>query len=235
MKGCNHMTRDEYIDDIKLSLGAPVVEVEIQEMLGKIVDMAFREIKRYIVDTRFVTVPYSKGPIDLKKYKVDSVIQLFRTANPSRVADFTDIYSLATVSQSNATSSVNLLMSDYLYRTQLNQLKSTMTTDLDFTYDKEERKLYVNTFYPKPINLTIVYVPEFKDVSDVKEDYWVNYIRRLSLALAKETLGRVRGKYELSSSLYKLDGGTLLSEGIAERDAIRAELNENSDIVFPMD
>ena len=65
--------------------------------------------------------------------------------------------------------------------------------------------------------------------------FWINYIQRLSLAFTKEALGRVRGKYNLSSSLYSLDGATLLQEGIAERDAVREELVENSDLAFPID
>lgn len=228
------MTRDEFIEDVKLSLGAPFVDIEVESIIGKLVDKAFREVSRYIVETRFATVSYSDKGIDVSKYGIESIVQIFRTSNPSRVADFTDIYSLSTLNQANS-SSVNLLLSDYLYRTQLAQVKSTITTDMDFTFDKADQKLYVNTYYPQPTQITLVYIPVFKDVSDVKEMYWINYIQRLSLAFTKEALGRVRGKYELSSSLYKLDGDTLLSEGIAERDAIREELNENSDVVFPID
>ena len=226
------MTREEYIEDIKISLGAPVVDLEVEELLGKLVDKAFREVKRYIVETRFLTLPYSDAGIDLTEYKVDSVIQIFRAKNPNRVADFSDIYALSSVYNANTTST-SLLMSDYLYRTQLHQLKSGMSTDLDFTYDKPI--LHIATFYPRPDKVTIAYIPDFQDVSEVKEQFWINYINRLALANTKEALGRVRGKYKLSSSLYSLDGDTLVSEGIAERDAIRAELNDISDVVFPMD
>lgn len=228
------MTRDEYVEDIKLSLGAPVVEIEIEEILPQIVDKAFREITRFITDTQYVTVPYTKAPIDTTGCKINSVVQIFRTANPSRVGDFTDVYSLSSLNVAYS-SSTNLLLSDYLYRTQMNQLKSTITTDLDFTYDKEANRLYINTFYPNPTKVTIAYIPEFEDVSEVKETFWINYIQRLALAFAKISLGRVRSKYELSSSLYKLDGNQLIQEGISERDAIREELVENSDLVFPMD
>lgn len=81
----------------------------------------------------------------------------------------------------------------------------------------------------------MVYIPEFEDVSDVKEMFWVNYIQRLALAFTKESLGRIRSKYELSSSLYKLDGNSLVQEGISERDTIRQELSDISDTVFPTD
>lgn len=228
------MTREEYIEDIKTTLGAPVVELATESIIGNQVDKAFREISRFITETRFKTVSYSKGPIDTSDLGINSVIQLFRTSNPSRVADISDIYSLSTINTAG-TSSVNLLLSDYLYRTQLNQLKSTMSTDLDFTFDKDEQKLYVATFYPIPQALTIVYIPEFRDVSEVTERYWVTLILRLALAFTKEAEGRVRSKYKLSSSLYTLDGDQLVSEGITERDAVRQELSDNNDIAFPMD
>lgn len=226
------MRREEYIEDVKISLGAPVVDIEVEQIIGKLVDKAFREVSRYIVETKFLTLPYTTNGIDLTKYHVDSIIQIFRTRNPNRVADFSDIYALSSVYNANTTST-NLMMSDYLYRTQLHQLKSAMSTDLDFTYDKPI--LHVASFYPKPDMITIAYIPEFTDVSDVKEQFWINYIQRLALAFTKESLGRVRGKYKLTSSLYTLDGDTLVSEGIAERDAVRAELNDLSDVVFPMD
>lgn len=229
------MIRDEYIDDVKTSLGAPVVDIELEDnTIGKIVDKAFREVSRYITETRFITIPYSTTGIDVSKYKINSVVQIFRTANPAGNHNLTDVYSLSAMSSSGS-SSTNLLLSDYTYRTQMSQLKSTITTDLDFTFDKEDQKLYINTYYPRPQKVTLAYIPEFKDVSEVREQYWVNFILRLALALTKESLGRIRSKYELSSSLYKLDGNQLVAEGIAERDAIRQELNENSDIVFPID
>lgn len=229
------MVRIEYIEDIKISLGHPVVDIELEDnVIGKLVDKAFKEVSRYITETRFVTIPYSTSGIDVSEYKINSIVQIFRSENPSGVNNLADVYSLAAMNVSGSPSS-NPLLSDYIYRTQMNQVKSTITTDLDFTFDKEDQKLYINTYYPRPSKVTLAYIPEFKDVSEIREQYWVNFILRLALALTKEVLGRVRSKYELSSSLYKLDGNQLVAEGIAERDAIRQELNENSDIVFPID
>lgn len=228
------MTREEYIEDIKISLGAPVVDIEIEDLLGKLVDKAFREVRKYITETRFVTVPYSTQGINVRKYGIDTIVQVLRTQNSTRAKDLADVYTLSAANiGSNSPSS--LLLSDYSARVRVTQVKNTMSTDLDHTYDAEAQMLYVNANYPIPSDITLVYVPKFKDVSDVTEDHWISYIQRLSLAFAKESLGRVRGKYDLSSSLYKLDGDQLLSEGIAERDAVRQELKDDSDIVFPMD
>lgn len=229
------MTREEVISYVKKRLGAPVVDTDLtDDQLGGLVDEAFNEVKRYITETRFVTIPYSNR-ISTKDCNINTVTQIFRTRNPSRVSNYlTDIYSISTISNAN-TSLSNLLLSDYLYRTQVTQLKSTITTDLDFTFDKEAEQLYVSTYFPTPQEITLVYIPEFHDVSEVFEQYWINYITRMSLAYCKEAVGRVRSKYELSSSLYKLDGGNLISEGLSEQDAIRSELNENSDICLPID
>lgn len=231
------MTVEEYVEDIKLNLGAPVVEVEIEDYISKLVQKAFREVSRYIVDTRYVTVPYSRC-IDTSEInaKIDSVISVIRTSNPTMTTDLQDAFSLSMYSAGGISSAASTgLLNNITTRMQVHQLKSTMTTDMDFTYDNADNKLYVSCFYPYPSKVTIVYSVKLTDVEQVTNQYWINYINRLGLAFTKEALGRIRGKYDLSSSLYKLDGDTLLSEGIAERDAIRAELNENSDIAFPID
>ena len=58
---------------------------------------------------------------------------------------------------------------------------------------------------------------------------------RLALALSKEALGRIRGKYKLNNALYDLDAEQLLSEGREELAAIREYLQTNSDLVYPID
>jgi len=56
------------------------------------------------------------------------------------------------------------------------------------------------------------------------------WIRKYTLALTKELLGSVRGKYgsmPIPNGDVSLDGDTLRSEGAAERDALVAELRED--------
>jgi hypothetical protein len=56
------------------------------------------------------------------------------------------------------------------------------------------------------------------------------WIRKYSLALVKELLGSIRGKYAsmpIPNGDVSLDGDTLRSEGAAERDALVAELRED--------
>ena len=56
------------------------------------------------------------------------------------------------------------------------------------------------------------------------------WIRKYALALTKELLGSIRGKYgsmPIPNGEVSLDGDTLRSEGAAERDALVAELRED--------
>ena len=78
-----------------------------------------------------------------------------------------------------------------------------------------------------PTSITIQYIPEFKDVSEIYTPYWISYLKRLSVAYAKECEGRIRSKYTLNSGTYNLDGNTLLQEAQSELQQIRTELNEN--------
>ena len=94
-------------------------------------------------------------------------------------------------------------------------------------YGEVEEKLYLYAQYPLPTSITIQYIPEFKDVSEVYTPYWISYLKRLSVAYTKETEGRIRSKYTLNSGTYNLDGNTLLSEAASELQQIRTELNEN--------
>ena len=56
------------------------------------------------------------------------------------------------------------------------------------------------------------------------------WIRKYTLALVKELLGSIRGKYgsmPIPNGDVSLDGDTLRSEGAAERDALISELRED--------
>ena len=83
--------------------------------------------------------------------------------------------------------------------------------------------------------ITIEYVPEFKDVDDIKSDYWIDILVRLSIALTKVTLGRIRSRYTQSNALWTQDGDKLLEEGNAELVALRETLRVNSQIIYPID
>lgn len=226
------MTTQQYVDDILLQLGNPVLEIEIKDSISKIVDMAFREVKHYITDTKTITLTYSnKIHIDKEKVNINSVVYIMRSSSPNRISDFQDIMYL----NSRRGMMQYVSLTDYNRALLTNQVKNTISTDLYFYWDKDNSDLYVNANYPKPDTISVVYIPEYTSVEDVKESFWENLIKRMALALTKEVLGRIRGKYTLSTATYQLDASQLLAESQQELQEIRTYLNDNSDMLLPID
>lgn len=220
----------DYVDYIALQLGASVVTVEIEEDLPRVVNMAFQELRHYITDVRTMTVPYS-NKIDLSGKKVANVVYIMRGKNTNGPGGFQDVMYI--YSRMNALTTYTL--TDYARSLMANQNKAALATDLDFHYDKSEEVLYVYAWQALPTTITLVYTPEYESVEEIIEPFWQNLLKRLSLAMTKEILGRIRGKYTLNSATYNLDADQLLSEAQQELTEIRTYLNENSDMLLPID
>ena len=220
----------DYVDYITLQLGSSVVTVEIEEDIPKVVNMAFQELRHYITDVRTMTIPYS-NKIDLKGKKVANVVYIMRGKNTNGPGGFQDVmYIYSRMSALNT-----YTLTDYARALMANQNKAALATDLDFHYDKVEETLYVYAWQAIPTTITLVYTPEYETVEEIIEPFWQNLLKRLSLAMTKEILGRIRGKYTLNSATYNLDSDRLLAEAQQELAEIRNYLNENSDMLLPID
>jgi hypothetical protein len=95
--------------------------------------------------------------------------------------------------------------------------------------------LYINISSNYPKDITIEYVPRYNDVSEITSDFWIDMLIRLTVALTKVTVGRVRSKFTQSNALWTLDGPTLLEEGNAELTALREELKASTQLCYPID
>lgn len=224
------MTIQEYIDEVEFSLGAPVVNLEIKGYTERFIMRAFRELKRYISTPSFITVPYAGTAIDLSSYNVYTVINVMR--NQPTYGTFiqdADVFSLAS-SYYNMNN-----IDNYTNRMLILQQRNTISTDLDYLWNPDTKQLLISTNPPFPPALTIQYVKDFKDVSEVTDPYWVDILLRLSIAYSKQALGRIRSKYKLQGAQYDLDGDTLIQEANSEIETIRNHLIENCDINYPID
>lgn len=225
------LSLDDYVDYVKLTLGAPIVSIEVEEYLPNIVNMAFNELKHYIMDVRFMTVPYSTNSISLKGLGVANVVYVMRAKNSTGPGGFQDIMYI--YSRQSALNTYTI--TDYARALMAQQNKNSIATDLDFTYDKVNERLYLYAQQALPTYVTLVYNPDYKSVEDIIEPFWQNLLKRLAIAMTKEILGRIRGKYTLNSATYSLDADRLLSEAQQELTEIRQYLNTNSDILLPID
>lgn len=237
------MTLQEYVDEIKWEVTGGLLELEIpDESIGQAVKKALREVRRYIDSTALITVPYAKC-IDLSGFKCSSVVNIYRTSSIGSVADtggegyidplyvqqqqvygnFGDMYRLQ-----------DYLLNFMAYST-ISQMRNTLSTDLDYKYDKNEEKIYITVDNNIPTNITIEYVPAYEDVSEVTSDYWIDIIQRLALAYTKIALGRIRSRYTQSNALWEQDGETMLEEGNTEKKELEEVLRTNSMLFIPKD
>lgn len=224
------LSQQDYIDNILLQLGSSVLEIEAEEDVDKVVNMAFSELKNYITDVETATLAYA-NMIDVSDMRINNIVYIMRGKNSTGPGGFQDVMYI----YSRQSASNQYTLTDYARTLMAQQNKSSLATDLDYHFDKRENKLYVYAQQPVPTMITIVYTRDYETVDEIIEPFWQNLLKRLSVAMMKEILGRIRGKYTLNSATYNLDSNQLLAEAQAELTDIRSYLNDNSDLLLPID
>ena len=234
------MTLQSYIDEIKLDVTGGVLELEIpDETLQKIVQAAMREMQRYVCSTKLITVPYQKA-IDLKDKHVNAVARVYR-ANGTTSSSEGQTTDPVQVGLWQLTSNMGNMynFTDYAYRyaayNTLQQIGNTLSTDLSFYYDDAIGKLYVNTRMNEGSLITIEYIPRYDNVEEITSDFWIDVLMRLSKALTKITLGRIRGRYVQANALWTSDAATMLQEGQTELTELRNYLQQNTQLLYVID
>lgn len=234
------MTMDAYLDEIKLEVTGGLLELEISDdTLRNIVQAALRELQRYICSTKLLTVPYQRA-IDLSKDKINSVVRVYRAegTNASSNAQSTDPTEIAMWQLTSGVGNMynfNEYISRYGAYSTMQQVRNTLSTDLAFYYDDAVKMLYINTTLSEGNKVTIEYVPRYDSVDEVTSDFWIDVLMRLSKALTKVTLGRVRGRFTQSNALWVSDAETMRTEGNTELSELRAYLQANTQLLYGID
>ena len=247
------MDLKSYVEEIKLQLTGNLLELEIDdETIVKVIYSAFRELQRYIDLTVYETMEYSSC-IDLSPRKVNHVAAVFRAqalANATNTEDSTTSTTYVGLNQdplnlalwqglagSNGYTNYNLSTYTYNYMAYntAQQIRNTLSTDLAFRYDRSTNLLYINVSMGVPNYVTVKYIPRFDDPSEIYSDYWIDMLVKMSVAMTKIILGRIRSRFTQSNALWTQDGDTILAEGNAELTAIREELKESTQLFYPVD
>lgn len=225
------MTMDEIVDQVSFELGFPANENIEGLQVEKAVLIAFRELKRYMRTPVDKTVPFSTR-LDLVKLgiKTKRVLRVF--ASRPRIGltmgsiESGNVFQVAaavnTYSQIGQTSSLNI--DPIMTEMAMAQVRNVVSTDFQWTHDTNNQVVYVTHRDPRPATVTVRYVPDYQDVSEIVSNTWIDYLVRMSEANMKKALGRSRSKYTVEGSNVSLDGEALLAEANAELEAIRSEL-----------
>lgn len=228
------MKMDEICEEVNFQLGLPANENVEGLQTERAVNLAFRELKRYMKTPVDKTVPFAHrialADVGIKTKKVLNVqgayprigltLSTIDSGNVFQTAAAINVYS----NIGNA-SAVNI--GPIMTELAMAQVRNTLSTDMQYKYDSLNNVLYIAFRDPIPAQITITYVPDFQDVSEIVSDTWVDYLVRMSLANMKVALGRTRSKYKIEGSNVSLDGDQLLTEGNQELADIRAELKSN--------
>ena len=210
---------------IESQLGGQVLDLELTpENIKEIVEQAFEEIKHYMTDLYTITVPYAQC-IDLKKYNIDSVESVMR-GQDSILTGMP--FQMPAMNLMNITGIYNL--EDYTNALIIKRNLNILATDMDFYWDKPNRKLYVYANPNIPTQVTINFKPEYYSVADIRESFWETQLKKLALGMCKIVIGRIRSKYTSNSTKFQLDGPTILAKGTSEVQQEREFLQNNKDI-----
>lgn len=237
------MTLEELIEDVKLEITGGLTHLELSDdKLAKIIERALKEVNRYIDTTKLVSVPFTSC-IDLTNFKHNAVVKVFRTegftgdvmSGGLMYADPMQAQMWMAFSNGNTMYNLQDYIMNFLSYNTLLQMRNTTSTDLAFREDKSENKLYINCNRDAPANITIEYIPLYEKVEDLSDPYWQDILRKLSTALTKIALGRIRSKYKQSNALWELDGEQLLTEGNEDLKELREQLRVNDQLAYAID
>ena len=233
----------DVIEEVKLELTGGILELEIEDTtIEMVIKKVLRELQRYWDESSFVTIPFETC-IDLVKYQLDScaIVKVYRMTGlgegGSDLNAMTDpLYAQQFMIFSNAGTMFNLqdYVMNYAAWTTMGQIRNTMSTELAFREDKHAHKLYINSM-SSPGYITIEFIPKLHSVEDIQSDYWQDILIRMSTALAKVTLGRIRTRFTQSNALWAQDGERMLEEGNTELKELRELLRVNANLQFGLD
>lgn len=207
------MNIPETIEDIKLTLGGTVLDLEITDTdIERIILKAYRVAKPYISEVKKITRQASRK-MDLRNDKVLDVFRVIPTI-PSIHGD-------------------EMLFDFQVYSSQkvldIGMVQRSAMRDIYYPFDFQDGFLYLSEGYVMGM-VTLECIVDL-DISELKDERVVTWIESYATALCKETIGRIRSKFKSNNLPVELDGETLLSEAQSEKTDLENSL-KNEDFGF---
>lgn len=227
------MEMKELVTQVNFMLGLPANKNVEELQVEQAAVIAFQELKRYIRTPVEKTVPFSTR-IDLVKQEIVTKKVLNVQAARPRIGltlstiDSGNVFqTAAAVNVYSAIGNASAINIDpIMTELAMAQVRNTLSTDFQWRYDTLNQVIYCAHRDPVPSHVTVRYVPDYQDISEIVDNTWINYLVRITTANMKIALGRSRSKYVIEGSNVSLDGERLLQEGNEELDKMREELGQ---------
>lgn len=214
------MLVEELIEEIKVDLGCDINSLGISDdSIGLKINEAVRKISIYAPYVCTETLKVSGGKIELPKDTTAVVgILNFNKASATRakvVADDTDLFSV-----SRYLYNYNDLSDPYIFLMQKNAvstLQNFVRLD-DYHYDKQSHTVFISNHDGS--NLTVKYLRKYRSFEEIEDVDILQTVKEYALALCKIVEGEIRRKLQSAPGAIQLDGDSLVSEGMSEKQAI---------------
>lgn len=214
------LTEKVVLDNIKnyvrTILGDGTVEVEItNKELQTLIDQALRKLRPYYSGVRYVQA--SGKNIDVSNHDPIAVSRVWNASDMQyrTIQDF-------------MFGGVGLMIYDINFMQRFEMMKAYQMLWNELQNQKGENfRLLNNIIYLDGYldNALIEMTVNIKTVTDVEEgSMYADWLLDYTLALAKEMLGRKRGKTTLQGSPIQLDASSLLSEAASEKVRLEEQL-----------
>ena len=223
------MNKQELVSNIKLLLGGSVVSLEVaDEDIERLIDMALVKIRPFVTETEwftFVSIP----KINLARFGVVDVVRVVSASygplGSSTVPELTFGWEMF---QSQGRAGVTQCWAKTVQADAdvINRMAIAIMDDVTYPFryvdgylHLSQGRVYGNIACECYVKLT---------VEGLREEQAVSWVSSYSLALVKETIGRIRSKFTSSTLPVSLDGQALLSEGLSEKEKLEEELRSSN-------
>lgn len=210
------MTESDVRRYVKTQLGISWVDVEAETKdINEMIKMALDKLAPYYEGHRFVQA--SGKVIDLSLHHPLTIEKVYNTKN-NEVVSMQEYVFGGTGVMIYDTTFINRLISYQSFKMLWNELQYQKGEN----YKLIGETLYLDGYYD---SVLIDMLVRPKVVSDVEDNsMYCSWVKEYVLALTKELLGRIRGKFNVEGSPYTLDSAQLLSEAASEKSNLEAQL-----------
>ena len=210
------MTDKDVIDYVKSQLGASWVDIEIKKKdFNNLISMALDKLAPYYEGHRFVQA--TGKIIDLSNHHPLTIEKVYNTKD-TQIASMNEYVFGGSGVILFDSSFTERLISYQTYKMLWNEIKYQEGMNFKLIDDI----LYLDDYNDSVLIDMLVKPTVVSDVED--SSMYCSWVKEYVLALAKELLGRVRGKFNVNGSPYSLDSAQLLAEAQAEKSNLESQL-----------
>ena len=210
------MTEADVLNYVKTQLGVSWVDVEVEKKdIQKLITMTLDKLAPYYEGKRFVQA--SGKVIDLSNHHPLTIEKVYNTSNNELMSIQEYAFGGTGVILFD-TNMIQRIISYTSYRMLWDELKYQTGMNYKLIGDT----LYLDDYNDSVLIEMLVRPTVVSDVEDTSMYY--SWVKEYVLALTKEMLGRIRGKFTVDGSPYTLDSAQLLAEAASEKANLEAQL-----------